>query len=157
MATEEEKFLVSTLQSSQQKFKYFIIGLDLACIGYILKYTESIKIMSPDLYVLLFSLFFLFFSIYNAIKSIGYYHLYIMGNIQILSEKDQPLINQIVDDSFKERINGANTIKEYMKNVTESENDKMGKLFNSTINFLYIGIIFFIVWRILNLLEVKLW
>jgi len=131
---ENERTLVELLNSSQRKFKYFLMGADGVLIGFIVKFTENIKTITTDMILLALSLLLLFLSFLAAVRSIDWFHAFLHKNLSKF------------DPQYPTQIHG------HIDKCMEEDNNKISVYSKIQLYFFYFGVVFFILWRIFNII-----
>lgn len=134
----QEKYLelYKRLNDSQQKYVYFILGINVAAIGFLIQFIlKTEKALVFDLFILIpISSFGV--SFFLGCKYILNTFIHIKANMKLFKG---------IGDNYQKSIDNAN---ETMENI----NKIAYKQFNNMFNFLIGGVITFITWFVIKIL-----
>lgn len=139
---ETRQQLAFNLQAGQQKYNYYIIALAVACVGFSASITTGMKIF-PLTLPLGIAVLSWFATVYTGLSLINWRIASGQANIELLTLQ-----------SGHHKIAGSNRqlIDRGTKTLSSILNDNNKKIINRgkvQIYSLYIGIIMFVIWRVL--------
>src|SRR5690606_32628303 len=136
MNHNSENELIKELKTNQIKFVYFILGVNLACIGFIANLSMDITVISCFLFTLLLSITSFLVST-------------LLGILYLESFNDS-----LIWEIYKKRTKSVKDEKNFLQASQnfEKSSEATSQYWKWMIRALYMGIVFFFLWRVLEIL-----
>ncbi|RQP13639.1 MAG: hypothetical protein EAS52_19095 [Parapedobacter sp.] len=136
MNHNSENELIKELKTNQIKFVYFILGINLACIGFIANLSMDITVISCFLFTLLLSITSFLVST-------------LLGILYLESFNDS-----LIWEIYKKRTKSVKDEKNFLQASQnfEKSSEATSQYWKWMIRALYMGIVFFVLWRVLEIL-----
>jgi hypothetical protein len=136
MNHNSENELIKELKTNQIKFVYFILGINLACIGFIANLSMDITVISCFLFTLLLSITSFLVST-------------LLGILYLESFNDS-----LIWEIYKKRTKSVKDEKNFLQASQnfEKSSEATSQYWKWMIRALYMGIVFFVLWRVLEII-----